>query len=119
MSLPAGTARIDPDDLRRLKAVGTETRVAAGQLLTERGQPGTGLYVILEGSVVVEAPERVCELGPGSCIGERALLSPDGKRTARVRAWTDVRVVAVERPQFERLCAEDPDLGDRLAATNA
>jgi len=82
--------------------VGFDTTIPAGQLLTERGHPGSGLYVVLEGSVLVEAPERRTALGPGSLIGERALLTPNGKRTARVRALTDVRVRAVARREFER-----------------
>lgn len=105
---------MSPEDLRLLEAVGTEAAVAAGRLLIERGQPGTGLYVILEGTVLVEAPEGSRELGAGAFIGERSLLSADGLRTARVRAVTDIRVLAVDRVEFERLCADDPALEGRL-----
>ena len=105
-----------PDDLRLLGTVGAETAVAAGQVLIERGQPGAGLYIVLEGTVSVEAPEGTRELGPDALIGERALLSADGLRTARVRALTDVRVLAVERADFDRLCGDDPELAGRLAA---
>ena len=109
---------MNSDDLRLLKDVGTEAALAAGQVLIERGQHGAGIYVILEGTVVVEAPEGRLEFGPGSCIGERALLSADGLRTARVRATSDVRVIAVGRAEFERLCADDPTLAHRLAEDN-
>jgi CRP-like cAMP-binding protein len=105
---------MQPEDLRLLETVGTEASVAAGQVLIEHGQHGSGLYVILDGTVVVEAPEGTRELGPGTCIGERALLSADGLRTARVRATSDLRVLAVERVEFERLCADDPSFADRV-----
>ena len=105
-----------PDDLRLFETVGAETTVAAGQVLIERGQPGAGLYVILEGTVVVEAVEGALEFGPGAVIGERALLSADGLRTARVRTLSDIRVLAVQRADFDRLCADDPELAGRLAA---
>jgi CRP-like cAMP-binding protein len=105
-----------PEDMRLLESVGTQTEVAAGHLLIETGQYGTGLYVILEGTVRVEAPEGVRELGPGACVGERALLSVDGRRTARVRAATPCRVLAVDRIEFDRLCADDAGLADRVAA---
>jgi CRP-like cAMP-binding protein len=121
MRIPGITHRagaIDGKDLRRLRAVGREADVAAGQMLIERGQPGAGLYVVLHGSVVVEAPDRVRELGPGACVGERALLYPAGRRTARVRAKTHVRVLAVARDEFERLSARDPGLGLRLAVAS-
>jgi CRP-like cAMP-binding protein len=109
---------MNAEDLRLLETVGGEAEVAAGQVLIERGQHGAGLYVILEGTVVVEAPEGTRELGPGASIGERALLSADGKRTARVRATSDVRVLAVDRAEFERLCADDPTFALRLTEDN-
>jgi CRP-like cAMP-binding protein len=107
--------RVAADDIHRLAEVGSTARVPEGQLLIERGHHGAGLYVVLEGSVVVEAPERRRELGPGSCVGERALLSKDGRRTARVRALTDALVLAVSRIDVERLCREDPAFAARLA----
>lgn len=106
---------MNADDLRRLHEVGAEEHVAAGQTLIERGQYGAGLFVILEGSVVVEAPEGTRELGEGAIVGERALLSDDGLRTARVRAMSDLRVIAVDRAEFERLCADDPAFAGRVA----
>jgi CRP-like cAMP-binding protein len=83
-------------------------------VLIERGHPGAGLYLILEGTVSIEAPEGRRELGAGAVIGERALLSPDGIRTARVRATSDVRLLSVERAAFERLCSDNPAFASRL-----
>ena len=91
---------------------------AAGQVLIERGKPGTGLYVVVDGQLMVEAPEGSRELGPGAVVGERALLSADGLRTARVRALTDGVVVAVERVEVDRLCADDPAFAERLARSS-
>jgi CRP-like cAMP-binding protein len=104
----------DTGDFQRLASVGTESVVAAGQTLIERDHPGIGLYIVVDGTVVVEAPEGTRELGPGSLLGERALLSPHGVRTARVRAATEVRVLTVDRAKFEELCADDPGLAERL-----
>jgi CRP-like cAMP-binding protein len=106
---------VDEEDLRKLEAVGSELSFGAGQMLIERGKPGTGLYVVVEGRIVVEAPEGTRELGPGAVVGERALLSDDGTRSARVRALTYGKVVAVERAEVDRLCAEDPEFAERLA----
>lgn len=106
---------VNEEDLRRLGAAGSKLTFGAGQVLIESGKPGTGLYVVVEGQVAVEAPERSRELGPGAVIGERALLSADGLRTARVRALTHGALVAVERAEVERLCAEDPAFAERLA----
>jgi CRP-like cAMP-binding protein len=105
---------MDTDDLRRLREVGSEARIGAGQILIERGQRGAGLFVILEGTVVVEAPEGTRDIGPGALVGERALLSADGKRTARVRATSDLHVLVVDRIQFDRLCADDASFAERV-----
>lgn len=110
---------MNEDDLQRLEALGSELAFVAGQMLIERGKPGTGLYVVVEGHVVVEAPEGTRELGPGSVVGERALLSADGTRTARVRALTDGVVIAVERADIDRLCAEDEGFAERLARASS
>jgi CRP-like cAMP-binding protein len=114
-----GTADTRPmtnDDLRLLRAAGSECAVPAGALLIERGQPGAGLFVILEGSVVVEAPEGVRELGAGAVVGERALAFDYGKRTARVRTTSDVRVLAVSRAEVDRLLAEHSSLSALITA---
>ena len=110
---------MNDDDLRRLETVGAHAEIPAGLVLIERGQYGTGVYVILDGTVLVEAPEGDLEFGPGALIGERALVSPNGKRAARVRATTDLRVLAVDRGEFDRLCAEDPALARRLVDAGA
>jgi CRP-like cAMP-binding protein len=108
--------RLTEDDLRRLREVGTEASFDAGHVLIESRQAGLGLFVILEGEVVVEAPEGTRELGAGALVGERAMFSADGTRSARVRAASGIRVLAVDRKGFEKLCVDEPDLARRLDA---
>jgi CRP-like cAMP-binding protein len=108
-------AEVDEAQLDRLAAGTTEFEAPAGQALIERGGPGSGMFVLEEGQAVVEAPEGVRELGPGDIFGERAVLGEDGERTARVRARTDVRCLAIARPEIERLLAEDPRVAERLS----
>ena len=107
-------ADLDEDHLEKLAAATSEFQAPAGQALIERGRPGSGLLVLEEGEAIVEAPEGRRQLGPGDVFGERALLGEDVSRTARVRAETDVRCLAIARPELERLLAEVPHLADRL-----
>ncbi len=107
-------ADLDDAQLDRLAAVTTELNAPAGQALIERGRPGSGMFMLEEGHAVVEAPEGHRELGPGDVFGERALLGEDIDRTARVRAQTDVRCLAIGRVEIEQLLAEEPRLADRL-----
>ena len=109
---------MDEDDLRKLEAVGSRLVFGAGQMLIESGKPGTGLYVVAEGHIVVEAPEGTRELGPGSVVGERALFSDDGLRTARVRALTHGVVIAVDRPRSIACAPRIPSSRDRLARSS-
>jgi len=106
---------VNEDDRRKLEAAGTELPFRSGQVLIERGTPGTGLYVVLEGQIVVETTDGPLEFGPGSVVGERALLADDGLRQARVLALSDGVVVAVGRADVDRLCADDPEFAERLS----
>lgn len=112
-------ADLDDEQLDRLAAATTEFDAPAGQTLIERGRPGSGMFVLEEGQAIVEAPEGRRELGPGDIFGERALVGDDVERTARVRAETDVRCLAIARIELERLFAEDPGVADRLRQLSA
>jgi CRP-like cAMP-binding protein len=112
-------ADLDDEQLDRLAAGTSEFDAPAGRALIERGKPGAGLFVLEEGQAVVEAPEGRRGLGPGDVFGERALLGDDGQRTARVRALTDVRCLAIGRPELEQILAEDARLAERLRQVSA
>jgi CRP-like cAMP-binding protein len=112
-------ADLDDAQLDRLAAATSEFDAPAGQALIERGKPGAGIFVLEQGQAIVEAPEGRREIGPGDVFGERSLLGDDIERTARVRAQTDVRCLAIARPEIERLLAEDPRLADKLRGLSA
>jgi CRP-like cAMP-binding protein len=112
-------ADLDDAQLDRLAAATSEFDAPAGQALIERGRPGSGIFVLEEGHAIVEAPEGKHQIGPGDVFGERSLLGDDISRTARVRAETDVRCLAIARPEIEQLLAEDPRVADRLRRLSA
>jgi CRP-like cAMP-binding protein len=79
-------------------------------VLVERGQPGTGCFVIEEGSVRVELPSGdEVERGAGDFFGELSLLS-SSPRTARVVAATDVLCIAIRSDDLERLLHDEPSI---------
>lgn len=77
-------------------------KLPQGALLTEQGEPGDDIYLLLDGllSVWVDGAQ-VAELGPGAVIGERALLE-HGRRTATLRAVTGCVVATAARDQIDR-----------------
>lgn len=93
------------------------TRVASrcAELVAEKGRvlalpedPGTGMFVLCDGTVAVELRSGTLELGPGDFFGELALLVDDGARVARVRATTPVRCVSIPRDDFLALVETEP-----------
>ncbi len=98
----------DEATLVRIAAVATEFDVPAGHVLVEHGQPGAGMFLLMEGTVTVELPHATVELGAGDFVGELALLAEGVTRTARVRATTRVRGLAIGRQAFRELLEEDP-----------
>jgi hypothetical protein len=67
-------------------------RFEAGAMLTEQGARDDAILLVLDGVLDVDiGGQTVAEIGPGAIIGERASL--EGRRSATVRARTDVRVV--------------------------
>ncbi len=100
-------ASITPD-AAALVAAGGVTDVPAGQVLAQAGDRGAGMFVVLDGSVVVERGDLHIEIERDGFFGELSLLVPDSPRIARVRASTDARILAVPRQTFDRLLETEP-----------
>jgi len=91
-----------------------EVEVPADQLLVQPGTAGSGMFFICEGTAVVETKREEIELGPGQFFGELALLREDATRTARVRAKTELRCLALDRASFRSLVANHPEVAASL-----
>ena len=100
-------AQISEEAAARVAAGGV-TDVRAGQVLVQGGDPGVGMFVVLDGSVVVERGDLHIEIGREGFFGELSLLLPDSPRIARVRAKTDARILAVPRQTFDFLLETEP-----------
>ena len=110
MSLFAGVS----EESAATVAAGGVTDVPAGQVLAQAGDQGFGMFVVLDGSVVVERGDLHIEMGRDGFFGELALLVPDSPRIARVRAKTDARVLAVPRQTFDLLLETEPSFARAL-----
>jgi CRP-like cAMP-binding protein len=113
-------AELSDAALARVAELATEIECPAGTVLALADDPGTGMFVIEEGKVVVEGHGGFHkELGPGEFVGELTLLVPDAHRVARVRAATDVRLLAIRRDDFSALLDEEPALAVAMLPTLA
>ena len=111
---------LDEQFLGRLAASMSEVAFPAGRVLIEARAPGTGMFVIDEGTVTVHPRDsEPVELGPGEVVGEIALLTADGTRTARVQAITDVRCLSLDRPTLQQALEEEPKFATALLESAA
>jgi hypothetical protein len=77
------------------------TRLRPGDTLVRQGDPGTELYLVLDGVIRVDRDsDQLAEYGPGALLGERSQLE-GGLRTSSLTAVTACRVASVPASQFD------------------
>jgi CRP/FNR family cyclic AMP-dependent transcriptional regulator len=96
-----------------------EVTLPAGKTLCEQGAVGREAYVIVAGTAEVRRnKKKVAEIGPGTCVGELALLDHQ-PRTASVIATTDLTVLVIGVREFASLIDEVPPLTHKLMKSMA
>jgi CRP-like cAMP-binding protein len=86
--------------IEAIAAVAREAVFEDGVALIREGDPGDAFYVIVDGRVAVtRAGDEIAELGPGSFLGEIALID-DRPRTAGAVAAGHVKAIVIDRPAF-------------------
>jgi CRP-like cAMP-binding protein len=102
---------------RQRRTIARHAQIAelpAGVELVREGEPGDALFVIIDGTAVVQqGGEELNRVGPGAYFGELAIL--DGEpRSATVVADSDVRVAVIGIRMFRTLLREFSDLAEQL-----
>src|SRR5690606_21539294 len=86
----------------------------AGEVIFERNAPGSSLFAIAEGSVLVEIdkddPSKTVPIGEGSIFGEVGLIS-GRRRGSTIRAAEDTVVVEMARNAALKLISVVPAAG--------
>lgn len=111
-------ADLSMDDMKALYRVCTLVAFEPGQHLIEVGQPGRGLFVIVEGQVDVfagaEASARLLNsLTVGGHLGEISLVQ-DAPTSARVTAKNRVKALFISREAFHQYVNGSPPAGLRI-----
>lgn len=111
---------LDKKELRLLAKTCTERQYAAGAVLMEEGEPGAGLFILIEGKVSVTQsagpgqPARdITTLEAGEVIGEMALLD-DLPRSATVTAIDPCRCLLIPVWDFRATLRESPEIAIKL-----
>jgi CRP/FNR family transcriptional regulator, cyclic AMP receptor protein len=103
-------SRLSKKDIKQLAATLTQRSFPAGTVITEKGKPGVGFFVIASGSAsVVVAGQPMRTLKAGDHFGEIALID-EGPRMAEVTAETDLECYALAAWQFRPFVQDHPDV---------
>jgi CRP/FNR family cyclic AMP-dependent transcriptional regulator len=101
-------------ELDRVAELAEDVTAEAGALLIDQGRMGTECFVIEVGYAgVYVGDEHVVTLGPGSMVGEMALIERM-PRSASVVAETPVRLLAFDNRSFMELLSEMPKAEERV-----
>jgi len=101
-------------ELQAVAKATDEMELPAGRVLCEQGSTGREAFIIIEGTAeVTRNGQQVAIAGPGTCVGELALLD-HGLRTATVTAQTDLRVLVLGVREFAAILDEAPTISRKL-----
>jgi cGMP-dependent protein kinase 2 len=105
---------LTPDDLTEVLDSYEIQAVSAGKAIITEGELGNDIFVIRQGSMVVERmiggkPVFTSYLPAGSYVGEMGLIN-GGKRAATVRAAIKSDVIKLDGTAFMRLMEKKPEL---------
>jgi CRP-like cAMP-binding protein len=104
----------DEEEILRVVELTDEVLIPAGSVVVDQGDPGTDCYVILDGTASVYVRgDHVASSGPGSMVGEMALVD-HRPRTATVVADTDLDMLRFDSEAFRKLLEEMPKASERI-----
>jgi CRP-like cAMP-binding protein/thioredoxin reductase len=111
-------------ELETLVKASVIERFKPAQLLFKEGDPSDGLHLIRRGSVTIFRQVRgrdqvVSYLPAGNIIGEMALLSPEARRTASVRATVLTETIRLPNEAILQVMRAHPELRRTLQELEA
>jgi predicted acylesterase/phospholipase RssA/CRP-like cAMP-binding protein len=108
------------DDLLGQLAGAVETRIVPrGAIVVKQADEADSLFIVVGGSLEAvlelgaDGDQRLDRLGPGSVLGEVALIV-GGRRSATVRALEDSELLVLSRARFESFLERHPELSAGL-----
>ncbi|NCY15213.1 MAG: cyclic nucleotide-binding domain-containing protein [Actinobacteria bacterium] len=101
-------------ELDRVGELAEDVEAETGTVLIDQGRVGQQCYIIESGYAgVYVADEHIVTLGPGSMVGEMALLDRR-PRTATVVAESPIRLLEFDMRAFRTLLSEMPKAEERV-----
>src|ERR687886_1132592 len=102
-------------ELERIAQSFKERRFSAGDTVAAEGAGGIGFFVIGDGTATVDVHgEERGQLGPGDYFGEIALIDDQARRTATIRAETDLTCYGLTSWDFRPLVETNAEIAWKL-----
>lgn len=112
-------AKLGDRKLRRLAPFTDDVAVRKGATLMRQGTVPHELAVLVEGAAaIVIGEETVAEVGPGTVLGEMALVNRD-VRSATVVATEDSHLIVISDRAFADLMEKHPEIAEDLRSMAA
>jgi CRP-like cAMP-binding protein len=97
-------------ELEQIAQLVDDVDIPDGKVLIRQGETGAEMFVVATGSVRIERNGKFVRVaGPGTAIGEMALLS-EGPRTATVTAAEPTRILLAGHREFHQLMDQHPSI---------
>ena len=105
-------AALSEDEVFEVLSRCTQREFVAGDTILQEGDPGSTMFVIVEGEVEYRKGNRAVGIDTvGGFFGEIALLSKEpAKRNATVVAKTKCTLIEIYRPEFRDMLKKYPDV---------
>lgn len=106
-------------ELREVENIIHRREYQAGEAIFHQGDPGLGMYIIIQGRVQIvnnqdpDNPILYSELGDGDFFGDLALVD-EADRSATALASADTRIIAFFRPELKDILTRFPSLGNKI-----
>jgi sulfate permease, SulP family len=111
-------AGIASNDLERLRSYLVYRRYGPGEALCRQGDAGDRMWLLVQGSVSVriqtpEGSRRITSLGPGTMVGEMALIE-GAHRSATIVADSKVSAFELCASDFDKMLRHEPRIAEQF-----
>jgi voltage-gated potassium channel len=106
-------AGLDANELSEIIRYLRSQSCERGEVIVRRGEPAESMYLIAEGEVEIELPDRRVVLGPGHFFGEIAALRKS-ERSATARAREHAKLLVLDAADLHHLMDRSPRMAARI-----
>lgn len=101
-------------ELLDIAGVTRPVRYRSGTWVFRQGDPGSGLFLVVQGQIAVDKDENeIARFGPGANFGEMSMLDQP-ERSAGARVVEDAELLLITREAFFGLLKRDPTLAVKV-----